>query len=188
MAYKKNCTPLPARDILHFPKAFLLKLYVTNSEDFVNYQNLRFEVGSDSKGQSHIHTAAVALYRGIKKLFDLSKSDDFIKLLPNFKTSHSENRPVQVDVFTSGELGVKASSYLKEGRNATSQGNPSSSGLCNSRKAFEQCRLSCSIATDDANHFALIYRKTNILKCPKVLLFGTLSPSKSAPKLMCILL
>ena len=43
---------------------------ITDGKDFINDENLRFEIRRDSEGQADGHAARVALHRRIDELFD----------------------------------------------------------------------------------------------------------------------
>src|ERR1043166_9800557 len=79
-------------DFAHFAEAFLLKLCVAHGQDFVNDQNLGFEMRGDGKRKPNIHAAAVAFDGCIKEFFDLGKSDDLVELAPNLLARHTQNR------------------------------------------------------------------------------------------------
>src|SRR6266853_5909287 len=73
-----------AGDIAHLAEAFFLEIYVTDGQDFIDEENLRLEVSSDSESQADVHASGVVLNGGVNKLFEFGKRYDFIELAFDF--------------------------------------------------------------------------------------------------------
>ena len=42
-------------DVAHFAQAFFLKLRIAHGQDFVDQEDLRFQVGGDGESQADVH-------------------------------------------------------------------------------------------------------------------------------------
>src|SRR5258708_36739245 len=73
-----------AGDIAHLAEAFFLEIYVADGQDFIDEQNLRLEVSSDSESQADVHAGGVVLNGGVNELFEFGEGHDFIDLAPDF--------------------------------------------------------------------------------------------------------
>src|SRR5204863_9446678 len=114
-----------------FPDALALKCRVSNGTDFVNQQDLRFQVSCDGESKTHIHSAAVAFHRSIQKLFDFGEGDDFVKLPADLGACHAQNGAIQKNVFAAGKLGVKACADFEQARDSTTNADAPFGGLRN---------------------------------------------------------
>src|SRR6185436_1755509 len=102
------------RYVAHLTQTFLLKLCITDCQDFVHYQNLRLQVRGNRESETYIHAGGITFNRGIKKLFDFRKSYDLVKLSLDLRLPHAKQRAIQIDVLTPGQFGMKASAHLKQ--------------------------------------------------------------------------
>src|SRR5271157_62953 len=110
--------------VMHLTETFLLKFRVAHSKDFVHDQDFWFQMGSDRKGESHIHTAAVAFHWRIEEFFDFSERNDLVKLCLNLGAAHPEDRTIQIDVLASGQFRVEAGADFKQAGHATLDADP----------------------------------------------------------------
>ena len=78
-------------------------------KELVDQKNFRIKVRRDRKGETHTHTARIALDGCIDEFLDSGKFHNRIKSTVNFRFAHAENCPIQKDIFTAGQLRVKAS-------------------------------------------------------------------------------
>src|ERR1041385_9577959 len=134
MAHKQNSPALQCGNIMHFAKAFSLKLYVSDSQHLVHNEDFGLEMGGDGKGQAHIHAAGVTLDWCVQELLDLGERDDLIELPLNFCLAHPENGSVQVNVFPAGQLLMKAGPHFEQTRHATPELNATFGGFGNPAK------------------------------------------------------
>ena len=93
MAYKKY-RPSLAANLLHLAQALLLERYVPHSQHFIDNQNLRFKMGGDSEGETHVHTGRVPLHRGVQKGLDLGEGYYLVELAPDLLPAHAEDGAV----------------------------------------------------------------------------------------------
>ena len=78
MTHKQDRASTRMGHIVHLAYRFFLEFRITDSENFVNDQNFRFQKCSDSKPQTDSHTRRIALNRGIYITFHTCKINDFI--------------------------------------------------------------------------------------------------------------
>jgi hypothetical protein len=130
-------------------QAFFLKLSIPDGEDFIDYENLRFEVSSHGESEAHVHATAVAFDGSVQKLIDLSKSDDLVESRCDLLLFHSQHGPVKEDVLPPGEFGVESGADLEKRRDAPPQTDASTGGLCDTGQDFEKSGLPCTIASND---------------------------------------
>jgi len=64
-------------------------------------------ISRDREGQTDVHPAGVAFYRGIQEPADLGEVDDGVELLTDLGPLHPQDRAVEEDVFSPGQLGVE---------------------------------------------------------------------------------
>ncbi|GAB7026527.1 hypothetical protein JCM15764A_17750 [Geotalea toluenoxydans] len=56
------------------------------------------------------------LYRGIEKLLNLGKINNFVELPPDLFPLHSQDGTIQKNVFTAGQFLMKACSHFQQAR------------------------------------------------------------------------
>src|SRR5436309_15455142 len=128
MADEEHCPSL-AGDTIHFSYAFILKRCVSYGQYLVDEQNFWLQVSSDGKGEPYKHSAAVAFYWGVEKLFDLGKIDNFIELSFDFSTAHSEDCAIQKNILSAGQFRVKACPNLKQAGYSATDADTAFSGF-----------------------------------------------------------
>src|SRR5512141_2109159 len=97
VAHKEN-RPAVAGNVFHFAETFLLERGVTDSEHFVNEQDLGLEMRRDSKREPGVHARAVPFRRSVDELLDLGEAHDLLEATGNLAAPHSEYRAAQIDV------------------------------------------------------------------------------------------
>src|SRR4030095_769571 len=116
----------------------------TNSEDFINQQNLGFEVGGDRECQSKVHAARVVFYRRVDEFFDFGEGFNLVKLAPDFNASHAQNSAVQVDVFTTTKFRMKPGTNFKQAGDPPVEFNYACRRSSYTRKQFQQSGFACA--------------------------------------------
>src|SRR5207244_3839591 len=81
-------------DGFHFTNALLLKCRIPYRKHLVDNQYLRLEMSGHREREAKIHAAGIALDGRIDKLLDLGKRHDFIEMLADVGTTHSQNGAV----------------------------------------------------------------------------------------------
>src|SRR6516225_7502362 len=107
------------RYLTYFTEALFLKVRISYGKYLIHNHNFWLQMGRDGKGQSHVHSAAVAFHRSVEKLFNRRERDDLIKLGLDLGTAHTKDRTIQKDVFASRQFSVKPGPYLKQTSHAT---------------------------------------------------------------------
>src|SRR5262249_10465178 len=148
--------------VFHLPETLFLKAYIANRQYFVNNQDFWFEVSCDGEGQTHVHSAGVALNGGINELFDLGKGHDFIELSVDVEFLHPQNSTVEIDVPSAGQLAMKTGSHFKQGTDAAMNLGPTLSRMGNAGEYLEERALSRPVLPDDTQNFSFSDFKGNI--------------------------
>ncbi len=117
MRYKDNRRPCSSQLInsLETPR---LKLRVANCQDFIEQEDVRIQMCRDRKTESQIHTWRITLDRRINKRGHTGKIDDAIQLAADFAPLHSQQRTIQVNILTPGQIRVKTWSHFYQRRQA----------------------------------------------------------------------
>src|SRR5205823_1270262 len=132
-------------------EALLLKLRITNGQDFIHDEDLRIEMGCHCERQPHIHSARIPFHRRVEELVDLSEGDDFLEFASDLRPAHAEDCAVQEDVLASGQLRMKAGAYFEQARHTAPQTHAPFGWFGNPREHLKQRRLPRAIATDDSD-------------------------------------
>lgn len=158
-------------DSLHFAETFSLEGGIADRENFVDEENIGFEMSGHGEGKAHIHTRGVAFYRGIEEAFYVGKGDDFIEFGSNFGMTHSEDSAIEKDILAAAEFGVEASTDLEEAGDTSSIGDGPGGGLGNAAKEFKEGGFAGAIVADHAKDLSLADIESDIPDGPE-LLFG----------------
>ena len=102
------------------------------------------------------------LHRRVNESLHLGEADDVVKLTLNISPLHSENRAIQEDVFSSGELRMKSGANFEQRSDASVQIDLARGWLGDARENFEQRTFAGAIASNDSNHLALLHFKRKI--------------------------
>ena len=89
----------------------------------------------DGEGEPYIHAAGISFHGSVQKLFDTGKIHDCVESFFDFPAFHSENRPVQKDVFPSAELRMKSRPDFEQTCDAAPHDD---SAFCRFRDAAEE--------------------------------------------------
>src|SRR6056297_333511 len=122
VAHKQNCSTA-AGNLAHFSQTLALKLSVTHCKDFIDDENFRVEMSGDGECQTHTHSAGIPFKRGVQKSFDARKFNNRIEVSVDLDSLHPENGTVEIDVFSSGQFGVKAGSHFEKAGDSTTDFN-----------------------------------------------------------------
>src|SRR5689334_16583410 len=143
----------------HLPKTFSLKGCVSDGQDFIYQQNVRFEMSGHGKGETDIHSARVILNRCVDKLINFCERYNCIELLHNLLSSHSKNCAVQKNVFASRQFRVKTRADFQKAGQATANSRASQCWHSNPGKDLEQCTLAGAVTSDDTDCISLFNLK-----------------------------
>src|SRR6266513_5940626 len=170
-----------AGDIAHLAEAFFLEIHVADGQDFIDKENLRLEVSSDSEGQTDIHAGGVVLYGGVNEFFELGEGHDFIELALDFALAHAEDGAGEKRVLVAGQLGMKAGADFEKRPDAAVNLRPTSGGTGDAREDFQKSGFASAVAADEAEDFAFADFERHILQGPTGLFLLSAQRSKRRP-------
>src|SRR5580704_9527357 len=124
---------------------------------------------SNRKRQSDIHTRGIAFNWRIEESFDFGECNDFIELPTNFDPRHSENRTIEIDVFSASQFRVKSSTDFEQARDPTFDGHTAFGWLGDAGKNFQKRALTGAVTPDNSNNLTTLDLKVHIFKCPELL-------------------
>src|SRR3979490_2037613 len=104
---------------------------------------------------------------GIEKFFNFGKSDDLIELALNLSSGHAENRPIEKNVFSPSQFGMKSGTDFEQARDAPLNPDPPASRFCNAAQYFQQSRFACAIAANDTDNFSASDVERNVPQSPE---------------------
>src|SRR5262249_18524516 len=150
---KQNRAPLCA-DFLHLLKTLLLKLRVADGQHFINQQHFGLEMRSHAERESHVHPARITFDRRIEKLLYLSEGNDLVELAIDLRLLHTENRTVEINVFTTGELRMETRTDFQQRTDTPVNLGESTRGRGDARENPQQRAFAGAVQTDDADDLA----------------------------------
>ena len=101
-------------NLFHLSNTFFLKVGVADGKDFVNYEDLAFEVGCDRESKANGHPDGISLDRSIDVAFNTAEIDDLVELSIDLFLAHSEDRAIEIDIFAAREFRVKPGADLQQ--------------------------------------------------------------------------
>ena len=120
-------------------------------------------MGGYGKGKLNIHTAGISFYRRVNELLHLSKVNDIIKLILDFRFCHAKNGAVHIYVFPPGQLRMETSAHLQHAGDPAVVGDPPFCRPSYAGQQLEKRRLSRTIVPDDSDSLSLFYGKAYIV-------------------------
>src|SRR5712692_8537788 len=107
--------------------------------------------------------------RVVHDVAELREVHDRVVPFVNISFRMTEESRVQVHVLSSGQIGVKASTNLKQrtDRPAVDDNTPARRPQ-NARNQAQEGALSCAVAADDAEDLALTDADVNVANCPDI--------------------
>src|SRR5262249_40336068 len=121
------------------------------------------------EGEPHLHAAGITLDRCVDKLLHTREVYDLVELAFDLGAAHTENGAVKIDVFASGELGMKAGADLEQTCDAADDSDAPLARLGDARQDFQEGRFAGAVAANDAEHLATLNFKANVLQRPEFL-------------------
>ena len=167
MLWLTKSTVRPLGNVAHFSEAFLLKLGVSDGQDFVHDQNFRLQMRGHRKGEANIHPTTVTFYRSIKEYLYTGKGNDLIELALNFQSAHPENRSVQEDVFAACQIRMEPGADFQQTGDPAGDGYAATARFRDATKNLEQGALPGAITSDDPDDITVVDFEGNVPKRPK---------------------
>src|SRR6266699_2891515 len=103
--------------------------------------------------EPRVHPAAVPLSRRVDELLDLGEAHDLFEAASNLGAPHSEYRPAQENVFSSGELWMESRSHFQKRSDSSEDFSAPVGGLGDSRQNFEKSALPRTVSPHDSDDF-----------------------------------
>ena len=157
----------PAPDhVADLAEALPLEDRVADGEHLVDDEDLGLQVGRHGEGQPHVHAAGIVLARGVEELVDAGEVDDLVELAGDLPPRHAEDRAVQVDVLTAGQLRMEARPDLQQAPDPPAQLGPARGRASHAAEHFEESRFARPVAADDADHVARLNLEGDVFQGP----------------------
>src|SRR2546421_2720005 len=161
-----------AGHVAHFAKAFLLKIDVSDSQDFIHEKNFRLEIRSNGKREAHVHSGRVVLCGRVNKFLKLGEGNDLVELAGDLLLAHAQDGAGEEGVFAASELGMEASADFEEGTDAAVNFRPASRGTSDAGENLEEGGFARAVAADDTEDFAFAHFEPHVFQGPEGLVFG----------------
>src|SRR5436853_5656710 len=152
---------------VHLRKAFLLELCVAHGQHFIDNEDLRIQVRSHGECQSHIHATRVTFDRRLEKSLGARKIYDFVEFRVNLAPAHTQDGSVQINVFTSAEIRMKASANVEQAAYFPVQFSAAGGGFDNPGEYFQQRRFPGAVGPDDAHNLSRVDLEIDVLQRPE---------------------
>ena len=165
---KKNREVLALGNVFHLAYRFLLELRIANGEDFIHHQYLRLQERCHRKSQSHRHTRAIALNRGVDIPFAAGEIDDLIEFGLDLCAAHAQDSSVHEDILPSRHLAMEAGADFEQGAYASVGTDGTGGGACDAGEEFEEGGFTGTVLADDADDVALLDLEVDIAEGPDV--------------------
>ena len=135
-------------------EALALELLVADGEHLVEQQHVGLDVRGDREAEPHEHAGRVGAHREVDELLELGERDDLVHHLADACARQAVDRPVEVDVLASAEIGVEAGAELEQRCDAPTCLDPARRRLDDPRDDTQQRRLAGAVAADEPDGIA----------------------------------
>ena len=102
-------------DVFHLVQAPTLKARITDRQNLIHQQDFGFQVGGYGESEANVHTARVALDGRVEELLDVGEGYDLVELALDLAIAHAQDRSIQVNILSPGQLGMEAGSDFQQG-------------------------------------------------------------------------
>src|SRR5690606_14995019 len=86
----------------------------SHGQNLVDQENVWLNVNCDRECQPHVHARGIELDLRVKELTNLREFHDGVEVVVNLAATQSENRAVEIDVVSTGQIGVESGTQLKQ--------------------------------------------------------------------------
>src|SRR3954465_12761901 len=162
-------------------KALLLKLGITDRQNFIDQQDFCFHVSGYGKGEAYVHAARVAFYRGVDELLDLGERDDLIQFARDLRLFHAQDGAIQEDVVAAGQFRVKPGSDFEERSHAPPDIHAAQRRFGDAGENFQQRALAGAVSADDADYFSALDFERYVFQGPDCGLFSATVRDRGVP-------
>ena len=154
-------------DVFHLVQAPTLKARITDRQNLIHQQDFGFQVGGYGESEANVHTARVALDGRVEELLDVGEGYDLVELALDLAIAHAQDRSIQVNILSPGQLGMEAGSDFQQGPDTAKD---LGSALCRTGYSGEDLQkggLSRSIPADDPHDFPSFYFERDVAQRPE---------------------
>src|SRR5262249_38424468 len=96
----------------------------------------------------------IPLHRRVKELFYPRKVDNFIEIVSDFRSRHTEDGAIEINVLASGQLWMKSSADLQERCDPSANIRNAAGWFGHPAQDFQQSALAGAITADNADDLA----------------------------------
>src|ERR1051326_2241212 len=114
VGHKNDCHPITF-ELMDTTHTTLLEKQVPNGKRFVHDQDIGIHMNGYGEREADKHTARVSPDRTIYKLTDLRKFFDGRNSRAGFRVRKSEDRGIQINILTTGEVRIETGAEFKKG-------------------------------------------------------------------------
>ena len=148
---------------LHPADALLLERLVTDGEDLVGDQQIRFQRGNDGEAQAHDHARGIVLDRLIDVSADIGELDDLLHARRELFVTQAVQGRGHFDIVAAAVFGMKPGTKLKQGADAAGHLDLAAAWRQHAGDQLEQGRLARSVLPDDRDRLAPADAKVDVL-------------------------
>ncbi len=148
-------------------EALLLERGVTDSEHFVDQQDVRFGVNCNRKRQPHLHATAVGSHWSVDGVMKFCKVQNSFEPISDLCSREAPNHSTDEYVLPPCQVGMKARCELEQTADAPANADPAFVRATDTRQQAQQRRLSRTVASDDAQSAPALDGKGDVAKTPE---------------------
>src|SRR5277367_894369 len=151
-----------AKNLVHFLEASILKHDIADAQHFVHDQDVGIDVRRHGEPQPGVHAGRVSFYRSIDEVGETRELHDGVEFSIDLLPIHAQDGAVQVDIFSSGEVGMKSGPHFDEGGEPAMHINRPPGRFHNAGNELQNGAFACSISADNSERFSTIKSKTDL--------------------------
>ena len=152
------------QDFLDAGHGFGLKRGIAHRQRLVHDQDIGLHMYLHRKCQPHRHARAVGLDRLIDVIADVGKRDDVGQQGVDARAAQAQNRTIDVDVFTPGQVGVEARTQLQQRRHAAVGEHRTRAGRQYAGNDLQQGAFAAAIQADDAQRLPTVQAEADVVQ------------------------
>lgn len=107
------------------------------------------------------------LDRRVDEVSKLGEVDNAVHLAPHIGVGLPEQRAVQVDILTPGQVGVKPGAEFEQGRNPAIDRDAPGGRFENARDELERGALARAVVSNQADGFATVHSEAHLAQRPE---------------------
>ena len=164
MAHKQHGHVSGLYEVLDALLALLLEEDVADRERLVDDQDVGLGDGGDGEGDARHHAARVVLEWHVHEILELGELDDLVELGVDELLGVPQERSVEVDVLTGGELHVEARAELDERGDVAADGAGALARLEHAGDDLEHGGLAGSVGAHQPYHVSALHLERDVLQ------------------------